>query len=256
MSKMIRYERKRLILEELQKSDIAYIGQLSEILGASESTIRRDIDQLASEGRVLALRGGAVRLHGRPTELPASVKSLINHPEKIAIAAAAARQVMDGDTIYLDAGTTALQMMPFLRGVDVHVITSNTLVLAGVTSPSTRLTLLAGEYLPSTGSVVGSLTEDLLRRMHFDKSFVGATGLDEKSGVNTFDVREAMKKRIAHENSQMSFVLLDSTKFHKSSLYEAIPLANCTVVTDRDDELLLRAKGRIIAEPIDHPQDP
>lgn len=244
---MIRYERKRLILEELEKSEVAYIADLAQAAGASDSTIRRDIDELVKDGEVTALRGGAVRLNDRLTELPTTVKALINKSEKTAIAAAAARQVVSGDTIYLDAGTTTLQMMPFLRRLDVHVVTSNTLVLTVLPDPSVRVTVLAGEYLPSTGSIVGSLTEDLLRRMFFDKAFIGATGIDRQAGVNTFDVREAMKKRIVHENSRDSYVLLDSTKFDKSSLYKAVDPGGCTIVTDAHHELLATAKDYILA---------
>ena len=246
---MIRYERKRLIIELLGKTDVAYIADLAELTGASDSTVRRDIDELVKEGEVVALRGGAVRLNQRMTELPTAVKALINKDEKTAIAAAAARQVSDGESIYIDAGTTALQMIPFLTGLNVQIVTSNTHLLTLVPEPGIRITVLAGEYLADTGSIVGSLTEDMLRRMFFDKAFIEASGVSARSGVNTFDVREAMKKQIVHANSAESFVLIDDTKFDKSSTYQALKLRETVIVTNAYHELLASAKDYILSEP-------
>jgi DeoR family transcriptional regulator, fructose operon transcriptional repressor len=246
---MIRYERKRLIIELLGKSDVAYIADLAEVTGASDSTVRRDIDELVKEGEVVALRGGAVRLNLRMTELPTAGKALINKDEKTAIAAAAARQVSDGESIYIDAGTTALQMIPFLTGLNVQIVTSNTHLLTLVPQPGIRITVLAGDYLADTGSIVGSLTEDMLRRMFFDKAFIGASGVSARSGINTFDVREAMKKQIVHANSDQSFVLVDHTKFGKSSTYEALKPSETVIVTNAYHELLALAKGYILPEP-------
>lgn len=246
---MIRFERKRMILEMLGKSEVAFLADLAEATGASDSTVRRDIDELVKTGEVVALRGGAVRLGQRSTELSTAVKALINKDEKTAIAAAAARQVHDGDTIYVDAGTTALQMIPFLSGLNVHVVTSNTHLLTLVPDPGIGITVLAGDYLPDTGSIVGSLTEDLLRRMFFDKAFIGATGVSVRAGINTFDVREAMKKRIVHANSTKSYVLIDHTKFGTSSLHQALNPNETIIITDTYHELLASAKGYILPEP-------
>jgi DeoR family transcriptional regulator, fructose operon transcriptional repressor len=246
---MIRFERKRVIIELLGKSEVAYIADLAQATGASDSTVRRDIDELVKEGEVVALRGGAVRLNQRMTELPTAVKALINKDEKTAIAAAAARQVNDGETIYIDAGTTALQMIPFLTGLDLHIVTSNTHLLTLLPDPGIGITVLAGDYLANTGSIVGSLTEDLLRRMFFDKAFIGASGVSARAGVNTFDVREAMKKQIVHANSTESYVLVDHTKIGKSSLHQALNLSETVIVTDTYHELLASAKDYILPEP-------
>jgi len=246
---VIRYERKRLIAGLLATSEVAYIADLAKATGASDSTVRRDIDELVAEGKVVALRGGAVRLNQRMTELSTTVKALINKDEKTAIAAAAARQVTDGDTIYIDAGTTALQMIPFLKGLNLQVVTSNTHLLTLLPDPRIRITVLAGDYLANTGSIVGSLTEDLLRRMYFDKAFIGASGVSARSGINTFDVREAMKKQIVHANSDQSFLLVDHTKFGKSSLFQALKPSETVIVTDAYHELLETAKGYLLPEP-------
>ncbi|MGB7963368.1 MAG: DeoR/GlpR family DNA-binding transcription regulator [Propionicimonas sp.] len=252
---MIQYERKRKILEALRSAETVYIDDLVDTTGVSPSTVRRDIDALVKSGQVIALRGGAVRLNERLSELPSKAKALINKDAKVAIAAAAAREVNNGDTIYIDSGTTTLQMMPFLRGRKIQVITSNTQLLNSGFDKRMRITILAGEYLPSIGSIAGSLTERLLKDMFFDKAFIGASGCSAKAGINTFDIREATKKRIVHDNSDESFVLIDSTKFGKSTLFKALELSECALITDRYHELLASARSYQIAEPRESSHD-
>ncbi len=246
---MIQYERKRKILETLRSADMVYIDDLVDSTGVSPSTVRRDIDALVKSGQVVALRGGAVRLNERVSELPSKAKAMINKDAKVAIAGLAARQVNDGDTIYIDSGTTTLQMMPFLRGRKIQVITSNTHLLNLVPDDRIKITILAGEYLASIGSIAGSLTERLLSDMFFDKAFIGASGCSAKAGINTFDIREASKKRIVHENSNESFILIDSTKFGTSTLFKALELNACDLITDQYHELLASARSYQVAEP-------
>lgn len=245
---MIKYEREQLILEILKKSEIASIDEFVEASGASASTVRRDIDSLVKAGKVIALRGGAVKLNDRLSELPTTAKALINKDEKRAIAAEAAKHVSDGDTIYIDSGTTTLQLFPLLRGLNLQVVTSNTHLLTLMPDPGIRITILGGEYLPRISSVAGSMTERLLNDLFFDKAFIGASGCSAKAGISTFDVREAAKKRIVHENSNESYVLCDQTKFGKSTLYKALDIRDCNIITDEYNELLASAKSYIIAE--------
>ncbi|HET6497794.1 MAG TPA: DeoR/GlpR family DNA-binding transcription regulator [Coriobacteriia bacterium] len=234
-------------MDLLRSDEVSYIDELVEATGASPSTIRRDIVSMETSGLVTALRAGAVKANERLLELPASTKALINKNEKAKIAAAAARLVEDGDTIYIDSGTTALQMMQFLQNCRIHVVTSNTHVLAVAHDPKIRITMLAGEFLNDTGSVAGSLTERLLGDFFFDKSFLGASGCSGRAGVNTFDIREATKKRIVHQNSRDCYVLLDSTKFGTSTLCKALEISECRLITDEYHELLAQAKSYIIA---------
>lgn len=249
MSKMIQYERKQLILDQLRGSELAHIEELVDTTGASPSTVRRDIDALVRSGQVIALRGGAIKLNDRPYELPTSAKQLINREAKQAIAAAAAELVNDGDTVYIDSGTTTLQMMPLLRTRRIHVITSNTQIFSMAPGDKVRITILAGDWIASIGSIAGSLTERLLSELFFDKAFIGASGCSLKAGINTFDIREATKKRIVHDNSEESYVLLDSSKFGKSTLCKAFELSETSLITDEYHELLAGTKSYIVAGP-------
>lgn len=246
---MIQYERRRVILEELRKADIVHIDDLIGATGASPSTVRRDIDALVEAGQAIALRGGAVRLNDRLTELPSTAKALINRAAKQAIAAAAAELVNEGDTVYIDSGTTALEVMRLLTNQRVHVITSNTHALTLVPTDKMRVTVVGGDYIASIGSIAGSLTERILGDLYFDKAFIGANGCSTKAGISTFDIREATKKRIVHDNSEQAYVVIDSSKFGKSTLCKALALQESCLITDAYDDVLAGVQSYIIASP-------
>jgi DeoR family fructose operon transcriptional repressor len=241
------YSRHRVILDKVGDRDAVSIDELIAATGASPSTVRRDIRFLEDAGQLVSLRGGAVRLDDRPTELPAAAKSLLNQLEKTAIARAAANLVTDGDTIYIDSGTTATSMIEHLRGVNVHVITSNTQVFALPISPTIHVTMLGGDYLSDIGSIAGALTDRMLDDLFFDKAFIGTNGISRSAGITTFDPREANKKRLAHEHSRQTFVLADSSKLDQVSLCRAFDLADATVVTDKYAEVLQSAHDFLLA---------
>lgn len=241
------FERHQLILDHAASGDPVLIDDLVEATGASPSTVRRDIRMLEDSGRIVSLRGGAIRIEEPAYEVPAAAKSLINRDEKAAIAGAAAALVGDGDTIYVDSGTSATELVRALIGVRVHVITSNTDVLALPIPPTMTITVLGGDLLPEIGSVAGPITDRELSDLYFDKAFIGVTGIDAGAGVTTFDIREANKKRLVHDHSKQTFVLADSSKFDHISLCRAFPLTDCTVITDADGAVLAAAAAAIIA---------
>ena len=241
------YSRHRLILDKIGDSDAVPLDDLIAATGASPSTVRRDIRFLEEAGQVVSLRGGAVRLDNRPVEAPVAAKSLINRSEKLAIARAAAGVVEDGDTIYLDSGTTVTGMFEHLRGVRVHVITSNTGVFSIPVSPTINVTVLGGDYLPEIGSIAGAFTDRMLGDLFFDKAFIGTNGISRSAGITTFDPREASKKRLAHEHSRNTYVLADSSKLDQVSLCRAFDLASATVITETHADLLQYAHDYIVA---------
>jgi DeoR family transcriptional regulator, fructose operon transcriptional repressor len=243
---VIPYERRTRILGLLSEDAVVLLDELAEALGVSASTVRRDVAALVDAGEVDALRGGGVKRAGRASELPSLTKAQLHVEAKRAIAAAAVRLVSDGDTIYLDSGTTTLQMVPLLEGRQVQVVTSNTQAL-GLAPDGLRVLLLGGDYLASIGSVAGPWTDRMLSDLFFDKAFLGASGCSAQAGISTFDVREAAKKRLAHEHARETFVLVDSSKFGVSTLHRALPLDECVIVADRFDPILEAARSYHLA---------
>lgn len=237
---MIPYERQRRILELLEDRELVLLEELQgEIPGVSSSTLRRDIKELERLGKVEHLQGGAIKAATPVSELPSSVKAVLNIDEKAAIARLAAREVVDGETIYLDSGTTCTALMRELVDRDVNVVTTNTDVLALIRPGSaTKVTILGGSYDPAIGSISGALTQENIGRYVFSKAFFGANGIDAHFGITTPSLVEATKKQAVAGRSQRVFVLMDSSKFHQVAAIQTLDLSDVTVISERgDDEL-------------------
>ena len=246
---MIPYLRRKIILENLEKSEIVHIEELVRFLeDTSSSTIRRDLKNLADDGLIEILHGGAAKLLDKSSyDMPLSSKQQIHTHEKEVIGRKAAELVKDGEVIYIDSGSTTLQMIKYIKNMDIQIVTSNTLILNQIEDAKFVCHILGGEVEKSLGSVYGSVTDNLLYDMYFDRSFLGATGVSNISGVSTPDFREANKKRIVMEHSKNTYVLADSTKIGKNALCKSFELNKCVLITDNFVDGIIDIEKCIIA---------
>lgn len=245
---MIPYERRKIMLAELERCEIVSLDDFCTALsGVSESTIRRDLKTLETEGQVVLLRGGAAKMRTGSYDTPVNSRNLLHVREKELIAKEAAALVKDGEVIYVDAGSTCLRMIPFLKDKRITLVTTNAMIFPEIVESELDCTLLGGDILKSTASIVGPMTDNLLRDMFFDKAFIGATGYDLQSGINTPDYREANKKRIVKENSKEVYALVDSSKEGKRTMCKAFELSECVLITERETELLRQHAKYILA---------
>ncbi|WHX49344.1 DeoR/GlpR family DNA-binding transcription regulator [Paenibacillus woosongensis] len=245
---MIPYVRRKQILEEVEKKEIVYVGELAQtIKSASLSTIRRDLKTLAEEGQIELLRGGAVRIKEDSYETPIRTKELINIEKKDQIAKFAASLVNEGDVIYIDSGTTVFEMIKYLKDKNIKVVTSNTKVIPEIYDAKFSCIVLGGEVTKSLASISGPLTETQLESMFFDKAFLGASGYALKGGINTPDPKEAKKKEIVKNNSTDVFVLADSSKADKMTFCKAFDIEECTIITDESNDTLEKHAKYFIA---------
>ena len=236
---MIPYERRQILLNELEKQDMVTLSDFARALhGVSESTIRRDLKILEGEGQIVLLRGGAAKIKTGSYDTPIHSRGLYKIKEKEAIARTAAKLVHDGEVIYIDSGTTCLKMISYLKNKRITVVTTNAMVVPSILETDIHVIMIGGDVLKSTASIVGSITDNSLKDMFFDKAFIGATGYDLQSGINTPDSREANKKRIIKENSSEVYVLADSSKSGKRTMCKAMELSECTIITEQETELL------------------
>ena len=235
---MIPAQRRQKILEFLQFHQVASISGLAEMLGASEATIRRDLEWLETQGIAERTHGGAVLTQRMPLE-PAYASSAQAHPEeKRRIGLAAAALVRDGETIFLNSGTTTTQVMhSLLARQDLHditVITNN--VPAALAAPQTSfdVILLGGQFRPLATSVFGHFATAMLRQVSADRAFIGIDGITLKYGCTTPASGEAEIARIMLERTHGSaIVVADHSKWGVVSNFEIAPLeAVDTFVTD------------------------
>lgn len=232
---MIPYVRREKIMDELENKKIMYIEDFLKIFNeVSESTIRRDLKTLEDENYIVMLRGGAVKLKLDSYEIPVGTKKLLYKEEKESIAKFAASLVEDEEVIYIDSGTTCSAMVKYIKAKGVRVITSNIQVLNEMNGNLIESCIIVGgEVNRNLDSIAGPLTDESLRKLNFDKAFLGTSGFGKEVGINTPDFREASKKSIVNFNTRSCYVLADSSKFNKSTLCKAFDINDCTLITNK-----------------------
>ncbi|MGM0219462.1 DeoR/GlpR family DNA-binding transcription regulator [Enterococcus sp. AZ126] len=233
---MIPYVRQEKIIEILENRELIRIEELQKLIPeVSISTLRRDLKELEGLNKVQTLSGGAVKLSSSVSELPMSTKSSLQTKEKLHIAELATREVLAGDTIYLDSGSTCTTLLREVLKKKIRIITTNTDVLRLTGDFEAEITILGGTYDPKISSLSGPLAEANIKKYVFDKAFLGANGIDLKFGVTTPNLVEAIKKKTVIEHAKKSFLLCDSSKFHKTSAVKSFDLNEVVLITDKVD---------------------
>ena len=238
------------LLAELEKQELASIDTLREKMGedVSESRIGRDLKALEKEGRVILLRGGAAKLKKGSYDTSLNACSQLHTEEKDHIARVVAELVENGDVAYIDAGRTTLLMVKCLKDKQITIVTTNAMLFSEIAGTQLSCVMVGGNILISTVSIVGSLTDATLQDMYFDKAFIGATGYETKSGVNTPDFREAKKKQIVKDNSRETYFLVGSSKEGRRTMCKAFEITECTIISEKETEFLRNNATYIIAK--------
>lgn len=236
---MIPYERQQKILSIIENRELVKIDELQKIFtNVSISTLRRDLKELEKNRKIESLSGGAVKKVSTVGEIPITTRSTLHSKEKEKIATIAAGLIHDGDIIYLDSGSTCSILFKKILGKKITIYTSNTDILSIGGDIAAEIIILGGKFSPINSSITGSLTEHLLRNLYFNKSFLGANGIDEKLGVMTPKIEEANKKRLVKEHSDQVYLVCDSSKFHNLSNVKAFDLDDVIIISDKIDEKL------------------
>ena len=206
-------ERHRKIQELLREHRVVRVSSLSELLGVSEVTIRRDLEALEARGVLERTHGGAVATQWMGSE-PAYVEAMSRNPDaKAAIGRAAAAMAEPGDTIYLNGGTTTLQVFRALRASGLKVVTNHVGIALEAADRDVEVLLLGGRYRAPSNSLVGPLASEALRRTHATKAFIGVEGVIVGSGLTTPVAAEAEIARLMIEQTRGRVIAVtDHTK--------------------------------------------
>ena len=146
------------------------------------------------------------------------------------------REIVEGETIYLDSGSTCTILLGELLNKKIHIITTNANVLGITGKIEADITVLGGSYNPNISSLSGPLTEANIKNYIFDKAFLGANGIDLTFGVTTPNLVEATKKKEVFKHSKKTFLLCDSSKFHKVSTIKSFDLGDIVLISDKSDK--------------------
>ena len=197
------------------------IDELIERLGVSGMTIRRDLQSLAEQGKVIRTHGGAALAERVSFEFEFLKRVKDRRGAKEAIAIAAAAQIKDGESVMLDSGTTTLELAKQLRGKQGLTVVTTSLPIAAQLQYDRQIeVLLLGGYLrASSPDLVGALTETNLEALKADVAFIGAHGVDRRGGVyqDSPEVGRMLSKMAA--SAGRVFVLADSSKLGKPALW-------------------------------------
>jgi DeoR/GlpR family transcriptional regulator of sugar metabolism len=230
------YERRQSMLELLRKQPGLRVPEIAQTLGISEGTVRNDLNALEAEGQLMRVHGGAV-LNEPPRNFNAafSIRHKEHETEKTRIAKEASALVMDGDSLLLDASSTAFYFALQLSGRQRLRVVTNGIDVARLLAqnPTNTVILIGGVMNPDGSSVTGLLSEQIIAELHIQKAFVSCSGFSVERGLTEVYFEEAQLKRKAIESARQVFALVDSSKMgHEDLTIFARPVQITHLFTD------------------------
>ncbi len=234
---MLAEERFGQILDLLSKQRTATVQELCEALGTSESTIRRDLTELDRLGKLNKVHGGATLPDSRfQAEEPSmQAKETLAVPQKRAIAAAAAALIHAEDFVFIDAGSTTLELVRVLEGeaLQANYVTNGVAHARTLAQKGCRVFLPGGLLRPQTEAIVGAAAVSSLQQYNFTKAFMGANGVALEAGFTTPDPEEAAVKATVVHRARESWFLVDDAKFARICPAVIADLHSGAILTNR-----------------------
>lgn len=230
---MLTAQRKQTILTRLNDQGQVSVTALSREWGVSEDTIRRDLRDLAEDGLVQRVHGGALRAsvavgdYQRRETLSVEVKQRLGR--------VAAGLVRPGQIVAIDGGTSNLQLVRALpRDLRCTVVTHSPLIAAELRDhPSVELLVIGGRIFRHSQVAVGTETAEAIGRIRTDVFFLGATGIHPETGATTGDWEEAAVKRAFCRGAAETVLLVSPEKWGAASPYQIVPVSSLsTLVVD------------------------
>jgi DeoR/GlpR family transcriptional regulator of sugar metabolism len=227
-------QRRDEILRLAASHGLASVEDLSSRMGVTPSTIRRDLAVLTSQGKLARTYGGALSLEPHPET---SLRQRLGeaHDAKRAIAAWAAGQVKRGESVLLDAGSTAAALAEELKSFDRLTVSTIGLTSLEVLADAENLevVLLGGRLRHLSQSFVGPITEAALERMSFDRAFMGADGVRADRGICEKDLQQTRLKELMMSRADRVYVLAHGAKLGQAPFHAwALMPPKWTLVTD------------------------
>jgi DeoR/GlpR family transcriptional regulator of sugar metabolism len=206
--------RDELVMDVLRSSGSTSVAELAEVLDVGEATVRRTLQRLARDGRLVRTYGGAAMAGPLSGLTGGRLDPLLRH--KRAIGSAAAALIEDGSTVALSSGSTVVELARRLRERRLTVITNALdVAFALLDAPEIELIVLGGVVLPGMHSLRGHLTEEAMRDLRADTVFMGTSAIDLERGFLTEHVREIAVDRALRTMARDAVILADASKFDR-----------------------------------------
>lgn len=231
---MFAEERKREIQKLLQAQGKVKTLALAELFEVSEPTIRRDINEMEEQGLLIRTHGGAIALDTAEKEPSFVEKSDRLQKEKEQIGRIAAAMIHDGDTVVMDTGTTTLMIARHMQAENVTVVTNSLDIAYELENkPNVEILITGGVIRWNTRAMVGPVADSALDRFRVDLAFIGANAVSIENGITTPNVGEADIKRKMIRVARKTFLVLDHTKFDRTTFSRIADLSEISgIITD------------------------
>ncbi|MCP2091038.1 MULTISPECIES: DeoR/GlpR family DNA-binding transcription regulator [Paraburkholderia] len=232
---MLTSQRKQLILDALKRDGQVIARTLSVEFDVSEDTIRRDLRELAAEGQLQRVHGGA--LPASPAAVDFAGRERIESASKAAIGRAAAGMIARGQIAFIDGGTTAVQLARHLpRDLRATIVTHSPSIAVELAEHAELEVIMIGGRLFRHSMVnVGAAAIESLSHIRADFYFMGVTGVHPQAGLSTGDMEEAYVKRALAEHAAETVVLASAEKLNAASAYKIADVsAASTIVVERN----------------------
>jgi len=251
---MLSSERKVYILNELEKHGTLKLKEVCEALQASESTIRRDFEELESQNKLKRVFGGVVKINfdsvlSQARELSMDKKATLAVDAKMKLCKKCSEFVEDGECIFIDGGTTFMHMLPYLEGKHVRVVTHSDIIRLHGDS-TIDLMIVGGRYLPMYQMNVGLITLDVLSRFNFDRAFIGCAALGGgERDAYTAEMDTAQVKIMAMKQSIHTYLVADESKLDRKGFYNFAKISDFDyIIMDQIPEGRKKVKNLILCD--------
>jgi len=227
--------RKKRIMEELSVKGKVDILDLVKLLDVSAMTIRRDLDELEKQKKLIRTHGGAAIPEAIIAEQSYIQKISEAHPQKMEIAEIAIGLVKDGMTVFLDSGTTNFEIAKRLkRRENLTIVTNDIKIAAELMDSKVVVIMLGGKIQNGVGAVFGSYAENMLKEIHVDILFLGAHAVHPTLGITSATLEKASIKRMMINSSEVVYLVVDAQKFGKKAFAKIASIDSVTaIITDQ-----------------------
>lgn len=230
---MLTEARQKMIADYINQRSLCRVAELCKLTNTSESTIRRDLIQMEIAGVIKRIHGGARSVKNLSRDIAQHVRFDLNHKDKLQIAHYVAENfIHPGDSIFIDAGTTTYEIVPFIAEISNLTLVTNGLETAlGSLAHGLETILIGGKVKGDTHAAVGQSALEQISALNFTASFIGTNGLDQNGNLTTPDPEEAAIKRVEIKQATKAYVLTDPTKIGERDFAVFGNVKDVTVIT-------------------------
>lgn len=230
-------QRRYEIYEKLKKDKTVQVSELAKVYSVSLMTIRRDLDSLENQGLAIKSYGGATLNESSSTEPSFEIKEGMSQSDKKEIAIYASTLIQDGDSIYLDCGTTCLELFKRIHHKKITIFTNFWKILQYVDrNTKAKIIIAPGVYNSVTQAALSESTIQFFQNYYIDKAFISVLGLDLDYGVSIPSMSDALVKKAILDSSNKKICMVDHTKFHKKYMSKIASIDDFDMIIT-DDKL-------------------